>query len=220
MLSLKEYKTIIFDFDGVIVNSNKLKARVYELTALAYGASPEQALELANYHVQFGGISRYIKLEYFLTDIVKQPATKEALSSLLKAFNQQSMKLLENCEVAEKIVELKNATPNSRWMVISGSSQDELRLVLKDKNLAHLFEAGIFGSPEMKIPIAEREIIQNNIQYPVLFIGDSRYDYETADAFDFDFVFLTDWTDHKNWPEYVQNNGIFTLPKLANLLDQ
>ena len=65
MIELNKYNTIIFDCDGVILNSNFQKIEAYRNTALAYGASKLQAEELVAHHVELTGISRYVKFKYF-----------------------------------------------------------------------------------------------------------------------------------------------------------
>ncbi|WP_041435357.1 hypothetical protein [Thiomicrospira cyclica] len=46
------------------------------------------------------------------------------------------------------------------------------------------------------------EIKTGNITRPVLFLGDSKYDYQAAQTAGLDFIFLTQWTevkDHQAW---------------------
>ena len=43
MINLDHYQTIIFDCDGVILNSNFQKIEAYRNAALEFGASKEQA---------------------------------------------------------------------------------------------------------------------------------------------------------------------------------
>lgn len=61
---LIEYKTLVFDCDRVILNSNKVKTEAFYQSALAYGEQAAQAL--VEYHIANGGISRYKKFAYFL----------------------------------------------------------------------------------------------------------------------------------------------------------
>ena len=60
--SIKDYETIIFDCDGVILNSNNIKIQAFYETALIYGH--DLANELVKYHIENGGISRYQKFEF------------------------------------------------------------------------------------------------------------------------------------------------------------
>ena len=58
--------------------------------------------------------------------------------------------MLRDCEVAPDLIELRQATPDVRWMIISGGDQAELREIFAQRNLTGLFDAGIFGSPDNK----------------------------------------------------------------------
>jgi len=51
-----------------------------------------------------------------------------------------------------------------------------LREVFTQRDLAPLFDGGIFGSPDTKDSILSRELANGNIQPPALFLEDSRYD--------------------------------------------
>ena len=71
MIDLRQYQTIIFDCDGVVLNSNFQKIEAYRNTALKYGATQDQAQALVDHHVSLTGISRYVKFDYFLKEIIK-----------------------------------------------------------------------------------------------------------------------------------------------------
>ena len=53
---IKEYKTIIFDCDGVILNSNKIKTQAFYETAKKYGH--EFAQRLVEHHLLNSGMSQ------------------------------------------------------------------------------------------------------------------------------------------------------------------
>ena len=69
MKNIASYKTILFDCDGVILNSNKIKTRAFKLASIPFGKEASNTLE--DYHLRHGGISRYEKFDYFLTSIVQ-----------------------------------------------------------------------------------------------------------------------------------------------------
>ena len=62
-----------------------------------------------------------------------------------------------------------------------------------------LFDGGVFGSPDNKDIILRRELGNHNIQNPSLFLDDSKYDFQAADQAGLGLVFLTDWTEVKDW---------------------
>ena len=79
---MNKYKSIIFDCDGVILNSNKIKTKSFREILREFDARAVQ--EFIDYHKNNGGISRYIKLDYFLTNILpkysKVPENKDDIS--------------------------------------------------------------------------------------------------------------------------------------------
>ncbi|MGZ8250874.1 MAG: HAD family hydrolase [Methylophilaceae bacterium] len=213
-----QYKTIIFDCDGVVLDSNQLKIQVYFDTAIKFGATEKQAKALVDYHVLLGGISRYTKFEYFLLEILGQPATESAMQQLFDDFGREVERLLSDCEIAPGLDELRQATPMSRWLVVSGGDQIELGKIFMKRGISHHFDAGIFGSPDNKDEILARELAHGKIVKPALFLGDSKYDHVASTAAGLDFIFLSGWTDFEGWQEYCSSNKIVVLTSIGDLI--
>ena len=154
--SIKEYKTLVFDCDGVLLNSNKIKTEAFYKVTKHFGQEFAQAL--VDYHIANGGMSRYLKFDYFITHILQKPYNKLLRQELLKYFAKNVKKGLMTCEVADGIELLKAKTEKANWIIISGSDQAELRKIFKERNLEQFFKGGIFGSPDRKDEIIEREI--------------------------------------------------------------
>ena len=217
MIDLKKYNTIIFDCDGVILNSNFQKIEAYRNTAISYGASKIQAEDLVSYHVSLTGISRNIKFKYFLKEIMGEHVTDSSMKKLVDTLNIEVITLLKNCEVASGIEKLKSHTKKSTWMVASGGDQEELRFLFKEKGIASFFEGGIYGSPSSKHQIVEEKMKDKNF-LPTLFLGDSLYDIQTAQKYKLDFIFIYGWTDLKNWKKICNENGLPYVEKIQDLL--
>ncbi len=58
---LSRYRTFIFDCDGVLIDSNRVKSNAFFAAGLLYGE--EAAHRLVEYHRSSGGVSRYKKFE-------------------------------------------------------------------------------------------------------------------------------------------------------------
>mgnify|MGYP006092711849 FL=1 len=217
MIDLKKYNTIIFDCDGVILNSNFQKIEAYRNTAISYGASKIQAEDLVSYHVSLTGISRNVKFKYFLKEIMGEHVTDSSMKKLVDNLNIEVITLLKNCEVASGIEKLKSHTKKSTWMVASGGDQEELRFLFKEKGIASFFEGGIYGSPSSKHQIVEEKMKDKNF-LPTLFLGDSLYDIQTAQKYKLDFIFIYGWTDLKNWKKICNENGLPYVEKIQDLL--
>jgi len=196
-INLIQYQTLIFDCDGVILNSNKIKTQAFYDVAKVYGHKPAQILK--DYHIQNGGISRYKKFEYLLTNILQKPIKKQELSELLSNFSKEVKKALLVCEVATGIKELRDKTRNTKWLIVSGGDQAELREIFEQRGLSNYFDGGIFGSPDDKDVILKNETKNRNIIGKSLFLGDSMYDYQAANTAKMDFIFISKWTEVSNW---------------------
>lgn len=209
------YETWVFDCDGVILDSNKVKTDAFFAAAKSYG--DHAASSLVKYHVQHGGVSRYAKFEHFLLHIVGRPEIVPGeLERLLKAYAQQVIQGLLDCDIADGLFELKRQTEGSAWLVVSGGDQAELRKVFEARGLSHLFDGGIFGSPANKDQILERELKSGHLVQPAVFLGDSQYDYEAAKRAGLDFIYLSDWSEAR----FSFDGAIARLGNIRDLVDR
>lgn len=215
---INAYGTLVFDCDGVILNSNTVKTEAFYQSALDYGEPAAQAL--VEYHVANGGISRYKKFAYFLDEIVPTLPDEvfgPSLEELLENYAKTVLDGLLSCEVAEGLEKLRSETPDAKWLIVSGGDQDELRHVFHERGLAKYFDGGIFGSPDNKDQILKREISNGNIQQPALFLGDSKYDYLAASSAGLDFVFLTDWTEVESYKDWCISNSLIKFDSIKDI---
>ena len=212
----KKYKTIIFDCDGVILDSNNIKTEAFYSSVLHYGK--DLATKFKLYHEENGGISRYKKYEYFFSDILKKPLEKLSYDRAIAYFYDAIIRDLLTCPVNSYLNEFKLITPSSKWVVVSGGDQSELRYVFKKRGISKFFDLGIFGSPSSKEEILSQLKKDNYLNEPVLFLGDSKYDYEAARAFDIDFLFISCWTEFRAWKDYQKKYKFAYIEDLGKLV--
>ncbi len=216
-MDLTRYKTLVLDCDGVVLNSNKTKVNAYFEVAKRHGATDVQAQALVDHHVQKGSFPRNGKIAYYLKEILKQEVIDEVMQQYMHTFDEILDKTLMECEIAPGLQALRDATQHSKWMLLSGGDQRELRTIFARRNLAPLFDAGIFGGPDTKDIVLAREKANGNLKLPALFIGDSKYDYEAATRAGLDFVFLSGWTEVSNWQKYCADNNIVAYESIKQL---
>ncbi|ENM3723217.1 HAD family hydrolase [Vibrio cholerae] len=215
-MNLAKYQTLAFDCDGVVLNSNNVKTEAFFKAALPYGEAAAQ--QLVDYHVSRGGISRYKKFEWFVENVVVDQ-TGPTLEELLAAYAAEVRHGLLTCEIAEGLAELKAKTPQANWLIVSGGDQQELREVFAARDIAKYFSGGIFGSPDSKDTILERELATGNIKQPALFLGDSKYDYQAAQTAGLDFIFLSQWSEVKDYQAWCEQLGLATKLNLRGLVE-
>lgn len=207
------YRTLVFDCDGVLLDSNRVKTDAFFSAAVGYGEVA--ALSLVDYHKRNGGISRFRKFEYFLTEIVGVGVDDIELRELLDAFSREVRGGMLSCPVSPALPVLRRVYPETRFMVVSGGDQSELREIFLARGIDAIFDGGIFGSPETKEAILERELAAGHILLPALFIGDSRYDHEAASRFGIDFLFVSSWSEFSEWRAYQARHGFPAVADLA-----
>lgn len=203
----------------MVLNSNKVKTQAFYLAALPYGEAAAQAL--VKYHVANGGVSRYKKFSHFLNVLVPEYASLRngpGLDALLAAYADAVEEGLLQCQVAEGLPELRLATPNARWCIVSGGDQAELRKVFASRGIADFFDGGIFGSPEPKDKILSREMRNGGIDPSAVFLGDSKYDCQVSRKAGLDFIFLHSWTEVESWREWCHRENVRFAENVAALL--
>ena len=214
-MDLLHYQTLIFDCDGVILDSNRIKSEAFRTAALPYGDAAANAL--VAWHVANGGISRYQKFAHFLSDIVPAGQPGPDLQTLLTRYAAAVSDGLCSCAVAPGLAQLRARTQAARWLIVSGGDQAELRAVFAARGLADMFDGGIFGSPDNKDQILSRELTSGNITGPALFLGDSTYDHRAARAAGLDFVFVSGWSEVVGWRDYVTEQRLSVIENLEIL---
>lgn len=216
-IELQKLECLVFDCDGVILDSNKIKTAAFYEAALPYGQSAAQTL--VEYHTANGGVSRYKKFRYFLEHIAAEgggPSFEELLAAYALAVREG----LESCAVAQGLEQLREITPNARWMVASGGDQQELREVFGKRDIAGFFDSGIYGSPTPKMDIVKEAQKQGTLGRSALLLGDSKYDHQVAEAFGLDFVFVSGWSEVKDWPRWVEDSSLTHVESIKDLLAQ
>ncbi|WP_376696645.1 HAD family hydrolase [Wenzhouxiangella sp. EGI_FJ10305] len=221
--NFKNYNCFVFDCDGVVLNSNSCKTEAFRAAALPWGEAAAE--ELVAHHVANGGVSRYEKFRHLIEEILPRVAPQSIpgrdgpdFESMLETYAEAAREGLLTCAIADGLQELRVAAPQQRWMIISGGDQTELRAIFEQRGLAKLFDGGIFGSPDPKKSILEREIKLGTIRRPALFLGDSRLDHEAASEHDLDFLFVSKWTDFAGWEDYFASRHVDVIPTISTLL--
>ncbi len=198
-----QYESWVFDFDGVILDSNNLKTDAFHQVALPYGKKEADAL--CEYHVTHGGISRFVKFEYFFETILRRSPHDGEIDQAVDDFGKAITQGMLSCRQTPDFSALmEGPLADFPCTVISGGMQSELRKVMDQRAILKYFD-NVFGSPDSKDVIFKRECEKGGIKKSAVYIGDSLYDYEMADKFGLDFIFAYDWTEFSNWKSFFSN---------------
>lgn len=188
MRSLDSKKVILWDFDGVIIESNTV--RVYGFEAI-FKDFPKKDIEaLLDYHNRNGGLSRYVKIRYFFEEIRGEEISDEEVQTYADAFSEiMRIELTKKKYLIQETVQFLESNKNKYQMhIVSGSDGKELNYLCNQLEVAKYFIT-INGSPVHKNQLVAN--IMSEYKYPineVILIGDSINDYEAAIANNIEFA--------------------------------
>ena len=214
---INNIKSLIFDCDGVILNSNKVKKAAYYKVAFSYYGDRLANL-LVEYLAKNTGKPREHFFTHFLNNIVPPQTLGPNVEELVIEVGEEIHKGLMKCEISQSLFELRENTPDLKWLVVSGGVESELRDIFTKRSLLDLFDAGVYGGPMTKDEILNSLIKENKLKFPALFLGDSMYDHKAADRANIDFLFISEWSDFKGWKNYCNENKIVSIKSLYDLL--
>lgn len=184
---LSNYKVILWDFDGVIMDSMPIRGRGFEEVLKEY--PEEQVAELMAFHEYNGGLSRYVKFRYFFEKIRGEQITEEQVLALADKFSEIMLSLLldEKLLIMDSVNFIKQNADNYEMHIVSGSDGNELRQICEGLQLAPYFKT-INGSPTPKKELVRQVIEANNYEkQSVVLVGDSVNDFEASQVNQIDF---------------------------------
>jgi phosphoglycolate phosphatase-like HAD superfamily hydrolase len=179
-------RAIVLDFDGVVVESNQIKHQAFSNLFSQY---PEFYNEIMVYHRSHNATDRHEKFRYIMEHIMHENYSAELAkiwANRYVALTREKIILCPYVKGARDFIdELHRFFP---IYLASATPSDELKIILRGRGIAGLFMR-VYGAPmkkkQMFEDIAKREGIKPD---ELLFIGDSREDYDSAELFGCSFI--------------------------------
>ena len=187
-------KAIIFDFDGVLVESTDSKTEAFRKL---FSRWPDKADEGVGFHLKNMGISRYIKFKHFYENIIRERYSEEIG---LKLGSEFSDIVLDEIKIAPFVKGAKTFLDNFHskysFYIASGTPDEELCEIVSFKRIDRYFD-GIFGSSLTKAEIIYNilgaDSLKNNM---VVFVGDAVSDKNAAEETGVHFVLRVTHENH------------------------
>ena len=177
-------RVIFLDFDGVILESNELKTKIYQDLFCDHPGRLEEILAL---HRARAGLPRRSTLRLICEEILHEPTDSRTLQALLARFEELVRSGLAACREVEGLCELLSRYP-AKFYVVSGAPQREVREALIERDLARRF-SGIFGAPHRKRSVIRSVLMIDCTQAEdAVFVGDSANDRDAAISVGVPFV--------------------------------
>ena len=176
---ISSYKHIIFDFDGVLADTNDIRVEGYRM--LFQGYPDDQIQRMVDFARVNGGLSRHVKIRYFFETIRRGSISEKEVFEWADKYSAiVKQQVIEAPAIAGATEFLARYQDNFDFALISGSEQAELRDVCRQRGIAHFF-VEILGSPALKeVNLAQFLARQGWEKDDCLFIGDSINDHEAV----------------------------------------
>tara|TARA_X000000368_G_scaffold412479_1_gene398933 strand:- start:866 stop:1498 length:633 start_codon:yes stop_codon:yes gene_type:complete len=186
-MNLQKYKTIFWDFDGVIINSDEVRTEGFRFIFSNF--TPKQINNIVEYHLNNGGLSRYDKIDYFFDVILKTEVSLKYKEQFITKYSDFCFRRLcnKNLLISNSLKFILKNFNLFNFHIVSASDQVELKRIAKDLSIEKYFKT-IVGSPTTKIKNIEKLI--STYQYnkeECCLIGDSKNDKIAAENNRIDF---------------------------------
>lgn len=187
MIDFTGKSVILWDFDGVILNS--MPIREYGFKTVLKNYPKKEVEKLLKFHRENGGLSRYVKFRYFFEEILEEDLSDERLGRFTTQYSEIMREKLCQREflITETVNFIDENQSKYKMHIVSGSDEKELQYLCEQLQISHFFES-ITGSPTPKVELVSSLIEKydyNTIE--LCLIGDSRNDFEAAQFNGIDF---------------------------------
>lgn len=204
-------RAVVFDFDGVLLQSVDIKTRAFE--ALFAPEGPEAARRIVDYHRANGGISRFEKFRWAYRKVLRRPLDAGEERALGERFNRLVEREVLRAPWMPGASEfLESLHADLPLFIASGTPEDELRRIVERREMTRYFR-GIYGTPETKGRILVRIARESGCgARSLVMVGDAGNDLDAASAAGTRFVGILAGGAASPFPASTQ-----TLPDLTGL---
>jgi len=213
-------KSIIFDFDGVIVDSNNVKRDAFLELFNNYPSRIKE--DIKKFHLQNGGMSRFEKFRYIYANFLNEVLSEGRFNQLCEDFSRLVIGGVIEAPFIDGVKDfLESKCTRYKLYIVSGTPDNEIQQIVKRRKLNKYF-SGIYGSPRIKKELIGF-IIKDNKYRPeeVVFLGDSINDYEGAEASGVEFVAkVSDGLEFDPFPNVALKAKIKTMEEFEKYLDE
>lgn len=169
---------ILFDFDGVLVDSLQIKEHAFGVLYREHGT--DIANNVMQYHRSHGGMSRFEKFEYCHNQFLGQHLSLEERNILSDRFAKLVMQGVIQANEMPYAAEVLHGLQAYPLHLISATPAVELQDIIAARDMTHFFRS-IHGSPQTKAAHIEALIAQHGYNKTrVVLIGDAYADYEAT----------------------------------------
>ncbi len=211
-MKIDRFKTVFWDFDGVIKESVPVKTEAYLKLFEEYGEAVTEKIK--KNHEMNGGISRYIKIPYYYKEYLQMEISEAFKNEQFKVYSQLVVEKVIQSDWVRGVEDyLLNHCKQQNFYVVTGTPENEMILILKELKIDHCF-IDVFGAPAKKNEVIQEVMHKGQVRNEeCLMIGDALTDYNAALDNNISFLLRVTEESRKHFQE-------IDCPRFENFLDQ
>jgi len=196
-------KVLVFDFDGVLLESVSVKDQAFH--ELFEDATFEERKNVLALHQRTPGIHRRDKIALLMTEVLNRHPTPVLVNVALKRFKNLVWNGLMQCPEVEGVRYFLDATHKQiPCYVVSAAPHDELQAVARKRNFTQYF-VDLFGSPPGKAELLQRIAVLEDVHpEEITLIGDKYSDLKAAQMIGSGFIGRVAPGDKSNFPAEIE----------------
>ena len=209
------FPLVVFDCDGVILESVNAKTEAFYRVALAWG--PEVAQKFKEYHLGHLGISRFVKFDWLFREVLHEELTPAMSERLGNQFAEICLDEVSSAPLVPGCMDCLNYLQGKSTVYIaSGMPDQELKTIIKARGLDKYFTATL-GSPPGKAELLENIIFEEGAAPEhTLMVGDSSTDLKAAETVGCAFFGRGAQFKNSVWPWHEDLTGLLEYLKGNN----
>jgi len=210
---------IIFDFDGVVLESLNVKKNAFKRLYEPYGSDISK--RVVEHHLENGGVSRFDKIKIYHKIFLGEDIDEKKIQKIAQKFSEMVVNEIMKVPFVDGAKQFIEDNYKRYLMFISSATPtNELNFICKQRKIAKYFQ-GIFGSPDSKskhISFIMGNWSLNNRE--IVFIGDSPSDLNAAKTHNLAFIARLSSVSNNLVNEAYTLNDLNKLDKIISIINK
>ena len=192
-------KSIVFDLNGVLIDTTELNASIFEMLFEAFGEGI--GAKAAEHYRYNGGIPRRKRMKMYIEMFTEADADDETVDMLTEMFSGFFRMNIDSIELLPGVEEFFEQNKGKyTFFISSGATTGDTKAILEKKGLLQYFRE-IFGSPDSKTEHLKTIMHKYSLSGDeIVFVGDAPADAQAATEAGVKFVARR--TKEHHWHDY------------------
>ena len=188
---IQSKKTFVFDFDGVLADSVKIKTEAFAELYKPYGMKIVN--KVVKHHCANGGMSRFEKFKFYHEEFLDIILNDDSVLKLSKKFSNIVVeRVIKSNEIPGAYDFLEAYCINNKKCFINSATPiDEMKEIIYHRKMSKFF-ISILGSPNSKNDNLNEIFLTDSLPSETIFFGDASSDFYAASVANCEFIGIGD----------------------------